>query len=122
MENIKFLVCDDSALSRRQITNYLKELGYTDIYEASSGMQAVSLYKEHNPDGVFLDIVMPGKDGIEVVRDIIAYNPEAKIIMVSSVGTQANLKKALEEGACDFIQKPANLEDIDGIINRVIRG
>lgn len=122
MENIKFLVCDDSALSRRQMTNFLKELGYTDIYEASSGMQAVSLYKEHQPDGVFLDIVMPVKDGIEVVKDIIAYDPEAKIIMVSSVGTQANLKKALEEGACDFIQKPANLEDIDGIINRVIGG
>lgn len=122
MESIKLLVCDDSALSRRRITNFLADLGYTDVYEASSGIEAVALYKEHNPDGVLLDIVMPGKDGIEVVKDIIAYDPNAKIIMVSSVGTQTNLKAALEEGACDFIQKPASLEDLDGIINRVIRG
>jgi two-component system chemotaxis response regulator CheY len=122
MENIKLLVCDDSALSRRRMINFLADLGYTDVYEASNGIEAVSLYKEQNPDGVFLDIVMPGKDGIEVVKDIIAYDPSAKIIMVSSVGTQTNLKTALEEGACDFIQKPASLEDLDGIINRVIRG
>ncbi len=122
MESIKLLICDDSALSRRRITNFLADLGYKDVYEASNGVEAVTLYKEHNPDGVFLDIVMPGKDGIEVVKDIMAYDPDAKIIMVSSVGTQTNLKAALEMGACDFIQKPASLEDLDGIIKRVIRG
>ena len=122
MENVKLLICDDSALERRRMKNFLSDLGYTDVYEASNGIDAVSLYKEVNPDGVFLDIVMPKKDGIEVVKDIIAYDAKAKIIMVSSVGTQAHLKAALEEGACDFIQKPPSLEDLDGIINRVIRG
>ena len=122
MENIKLLICDDSALERRRMVNFLADLGYTDVHEASNGVEAVSLYKEVNPDGVFLDIVMPKKDGIEVVKDIIAYDANAKIIMVSSVGTQTHLKAALEAGACDFIQKPSSLEDIDGIINRVIRG
>ena len=122
MENVKLLICDDSALERRRMVNFLADLGYTDVHEASNGVEAVSLYKEVNPDGVFLDIVMPKKDGIEVVKDIIAYDANAKIIMVSSVGTQTHLKAALEAGACDFIQKPSSLEDIDGIINRVIRG
>ena len=122
MENIKLLICDDSALERRRMINFLTDLGYTDVHEASNGIEAVSLYKEVNPDGVFLDIVMPKKDGIEVVKDIIAYDSSAKIIMVSSVGTQAHLKAALEAGACDFIQKPPSSEDLDGIINRVIRG
>lgn len=122
MENMKFLVCDDSALIRRQMKNYLTELGYTDIYEASNGVEAVSLYQEVHPDGVFLDIVMPEKDGIEAVKEIIAFDPNAKIIMISSVGTQTHLTTALTEGARDFIQKPTSLEDLDGIINRVIRG
>lgn len=122
MENLKLLVCDDSALSRRHMTNFLAELGYTDVYEASNGVEAVSLYKEVKPDCVFLDIVMPEKDGIEAVKDIIAYDPDARIIMVSSVGTQAHLTAALAEGARDFIQKPTSLADLDAIINRVIRG
>lgn len=122
MQDPKLLICDDSALARRCMVNNLIELGYTEVLEASNGNMAVELYKEKNPDAIFLDIVMPGKDGIEVVKEIIAYDPNAKIIMVSSVGTQTNLKAALVEGACDFIQKPASLEDLDGIIKRVIGG
>lgn len=122
MEDMKFLVCDDSALIRRQMKNFLAELGYTDIYEAANGVEAVSLYQEVKPDGVFLDIVMPEKDGIEAVKEIIAFDPDAKIIMISSVGTQTHLTTALTEGARDFIQKPTSLEDLDAIINRVIRG
>ncbi len=122
MENMKFLVCDDSVLSRRHMINFLTELGYTEIQEASNGSEAVSMYKEFEPDCVFLDIVMPEKDGIEAVKEIIAFDPKAKVIMVSSVGTQAHLTSALAAGACDFIQKPTSIEDLDGIINRVIRG
>ncbi len=122
MKNLKLLICDDSALSRRCMANCLLELGYSDIYEASDGNSAISLYKEKNPDAIFLDIVMPGKDGIEVVKEIIEYNPNAKIIMVSSVGTQSYLKSALAAGAYDFIQKPVVIEELSGIIKRVIGG
>lgn len=122
MDTIKLLVCDDSALTRRRMVNYLTSLGYTDVIEATNGIEAVERYKEHRPDGVFLDIIMPEKDGIEVVKELIEFDPNAKIIMASSVGTQGNLKTALSLGACDFIQKPVTEEALESVIERIIRG
>lgn len=122
MRNEKILICDDSALARRSVKGQLQELGYENIFEASNGEIAVSTYKEKQPDIVFLDIVMPVKDGIQVVEDIIAYDSNAKIVMFSSVGTQGNLCTALEKGACDFLQKPVQTEDIKNILSKLIGG
>lgn len=122
MREEKILICDDSALARRTLKTQLKELGYENIFEASNGEIAVSTYKEQAPAVVFLDIVMPVKDGIQVVKEIIAHDANARIIMFSSVGTQANLRTALEMGACDFLQKPAKTEDIRNILSRLIGG
>lgn len=122
MREEKILVCDDSALARRSLKAQLKELGYENVFEASNGEIAVSTYKEQQPAIVFLDIVMPVKDGIQVVEEIIAHDEKAKIIMFSSVGTQTNLRSALEKGACDFLQKPAKTEDINNILSKLIGG
>lgn len=65
---------------------------------------------------VFLDIVMPLKDGITATKEIIAADPDATIIIVSSVGTQMQLKKAIEAGAKDFIQKPISQPQVDRLI------
>ena len=64
----------------------------------------------------FLDIVMPIKDGVTAVQEIIAGDPNAQIIIVSSVGTQQQLKSAIEAGAKDFVQKPINAEQIKAIV------
>lgn len=65
---------------------------------------------------VFLDIVMPLKDGIAATKEIISADPDATIIIVSSVGTQMQLKKAIEAGAKDFIQKPISQPQVDRLI------
>ena len=65
---------------------------------------------------------MPKKDGVDAVTDIIAINPEAKIIMASSVGTQDYVKNALKAGACDFIQKPLENDKIVGAIEKALTG
>lgn len=118
----KILICDDSALARRSLKTQLQEIGYENIIEADDGETAVTTYKDQKPDVVFLDIVMPAKDGIQVVEEIIACNPDARIIMFSSVGTQTNLRTALEKGACEFLQKPAKTEDIKNILSKLIGG
>ena len=71
---------------------------------------------------VFLDIVMPVKDGISAITEIKAYDKDADIIVVSSVGTQTHLKAAIEAGANDFIQKPLNAEQIHHIISSRFEG
>lgn len=115
MENVKILICDDSILARKQLKDIIVEHGYNDFLEASNGQEAIDLYKEHKPELVFVDIVMPIKDGVQAIHEIREFDSEANIIVVSSVGTQTQLRNAIMEGARDFVQKPytnAGIADI----------
>lgn len=118
IDNGKILICDDSILARKQIKDVISIVGNPTIIEASDGEGAIQLYKEHKPDLVFLDIVMPKKDGNIAIEEIMAYDKDAVIIIVSSVGTHSQLKCALEAGATDFIQKPINKIQIIEAINK----
>ena len=122
-EKITILVGDDSILARKQLKDI--QVGIQDNLEfvdASNGQEAVDKFKEVHPDIVFLDIVMPVKDGIAATAEIIADDSKAKIIIVSSVGTQTQLKAAIESGAKDFIQKPIRAEQVIAIFNTYIGG
>lgn len=122
LENIKILICDDSILARKKLKDFLVSIGCTQILDAVDGQMAIDIYKEKRPDIVFLDIVMPVKNGITAVKEIIAFDPEAYIIMTSSVGTQENLKEALKAGAKDFIQKPLDNNQIKHVIETKVKG
>ena len=119
----KILVCDDSVLARKQLMDAVKEVadGATFI-EGKNGAEAVELYKSEKPDIVFMDIVMPEKDGNAALSEIREFDPDAVIIIVSSVGTQEQLKKAIQLGAKDFIQKPFEKNQIQEIIELRLGG
>ena len=118
----KILICDDSILARKQLKDVIMVAGSPTILEASNGEAAVQIYKEEKPDLVFLDIVMPKKDGNKAIEEIMAFDKDATIIIVSSVGTHTQLRAALEAGATDFIQKPINqvqiLDAVDKYLGR----
>lgn len=116
MENAKILICDDSILARKQLKDIIVEHGYQDFLEASNGQEAIDLYKKHKPQLVFVDIVMPVKDGVQAIHEIREFDPEASIIVVSSVGTQTQLRNAIMEGARDFVQKPYTNSGIADIL------
>ena len=116
----KILICDDSILARKQIKDVIASIGNPTIFEASDGEGAIEVYKEHKPDLVFLDIVMPKKDGNIAIDEIMAFDKDAVIVIVSSVGTQSQLKSALESGATDFIQKPINKIHIIDAVNKYL--
>lgn len=118
----KFLICDDSILARKQIKDIVLEIGEPTIIEAVDGDKCVQAYKEHQPDIVFLDIVMPIKDGNIAIEEIMGLDKDALIIVVSSVGTQSQLKCALEAGATDFIQKPIYETQVVDAINKYLKG
>ena len=122
MENhLKVLICDDSALIRKKLRNILEVCQCKNIEEAQNGLEAVEKANSFKPDLIFMDIVMPEKDGIEALEEIKREHPSMKVIMASSAGTQSHLKKALECGADDFIQKPITLEAVTSIIEKAIK-
>lgn len=117
ISELKVLICDDSILVRKKMSEILKAVGITEIYDAKDGVQAVEQFKAHNPDLTFMDIVMPEKTGIEALREIKQYNPAAKVVMASTVGTQSNLTDAITAGAFEFLQKPVQDDDVYKILN-----
>ena len=119
----KILVCDDSVLARKQLMDAVKEVSEGAVFiEGKNGSEAVELYKSEKPDLVFMDIVMPEKDGNTALSEIKEFDNEAVIIIVSSVGTQEQLKKAIQLGAKDFIQKPSEKNQIQEIIELRLGG
>jgi two-component system, chemotaxis family, chemotaxis protein CheY len=115
----KILICDDSLLIRKQFKDLLISHGCSQVFEATDGQDAVDKYKTYNPNLVFMDIVMPVKTGIEAVSEILEYDKNAKIVMASSSGTKTHLRKSIEAGASDFIQKPIDESQILNIINNL---
>ena len=88
LEDAKILIGDDSILARKQLKDVLTTFGGQNFFEAANGQEAIDKYIAEKPDVVFLDIVMPEKDGIFAVSEICKIDPDAYIIIVSSVGTQ----------------------------------
>jgi len=114
--SLKILVCDDSMLIRKKLKEVLKSCGYGNVSEAANGQEAIDIYKESNPDLVFMDIIMPFKNGIEAVKEIIEFDKDAKVVMASSAGTKEHVKEAIKAGAFEFVQKPWEKEQINKIL------
>lgn len=114
--DIKMLVCDDSILARKSMTAMLNSFGFENVIEVSNGEDAVNRYKSEKPDIVFLDIVMPVKDGITATKEIIEFDSDARIVVISSVGTQTHLREVIKAGAKDFIQKPVDQDLLKQVI------
>jgi two-component system chemotaxis response regulator CheY len=114
------LVCDDSMLIRKKLRELLEKWDRIKVLEAINGVDAVQACHTMEPTLVFLDIVMPEKDGIEALIEIKQANPSIIVIMASSVGTEGNLKKAIKAGADDFIQKPILSENVERLITKYI--
>ena len=120
---LKILVSDDSILARKQLKDVIvKRVPDAVFIEAANGQEAIDKFKAEKPDMVFLDIVMPVKDGIEATKGIIEIDEKADIIIVSSVGTKMQLKAAIEAGARDFIQKPMNPTQVLGVLESHLGG
>ncbi|MFO7818869.1 MAG: response regulator [Halanaerobacter sp.] len=117
---VEVLVIDDNLVMRRNIKNMVEQLGHTVVGEAEDGNEAVYKYKECEPDVVTLDIVMPVVDGIEALKRLRGNDPEAKVIMVTSLGHKSKVLKAIELGASHYVVKPIKVEDLSRVLNEVL--
>ncbi|HEV2113285.1 MAG TPA: response regulator [Terriglobales bacterium] len=117
---IRYLVVDDSVFARKNLAKILEGFGGKIAGEAGDGCTAITEYDRVLPDLVLMDITMPQMEGIEAAERIVRQHPEARIVMVSSVGYQENIVAALQKGARHFVQKPVKPEVLYEVIKYVL--
>jgi len=117
---IRYLVVDDSVFARKSLAKMIDTFGGELAGEAGDGCTAITEYTRTKPDIVLMDITMPQMEGIEAVERIVRQHPEARIVMVSSVGYQDNILAALQKGARHFVQKPVKPDVLYEIIRYVL--
>jgi two-component system, chemotaxis family, chemotaxis protein CheY len=104
----KIMIVDDSMFVSKQISQILTSEGFDVVGTAANGEEGLEKYKELYPnvDLVTMDITMPKMDGVTALEKIIEFDKEAKVIMISALGKQDLVKKALMIGAKNYIVKP----------------
>jgi two-component system chemotaxis response regulator CheY len=122
---IKVLIVDDAMFMRNMIAEIFNGKNYSGeeyevVAEAENGIEAVERYKEHTPDIVTMDIVMPEMTGIEALREIMNINSAANVIMCSALGQDSLVMEALDAGAKDFIVKPFQPEKVLDVVVRIL--
>ncbi len=109
------LVADDDQETRNILRRFLSSLSY-EIIEAGDGAEALELARARRPDIVLLDISMPEKDGIEVLKELAPEMTGTGFMMITGNADEVLARRCLDFGAFDYISKPINLEALSGII------
>jgi len=117
---IRYLIVDDSVFARKNLARMIESFGGQVAGEAGDGMTAIAEYEKTKPDIVLMDITMPQMEGIEAAEKIVKQHPDARVVMVSSVGYQENIVAALQRGARHFVQKPVKPEVLYEVIKYVL--
>ncbi len=117
----KALVVDDSSFARTILKDILSDMGFSVIYEAKDGKEAVDVFVQQKPDLVTMDIIMPRSDGLQALREIIGIEPHANVIMVSALGQDRVVEEALKLGAKGFVVKPFMPSKIKEIVRMIFR-
>ena len=118
----KILIVDDAAFMRKVIKDTLSKSGYTDLYEAVDGADAVEKYNEIQPDLVLMDITMPNMDGLEALKTIRGKDGNANVVMCSAMGQESMVIDAVRSGAKDFIVKPFKPDRVLKTVNTILGG
>ncbi|MBI4976043.1 MAG: response regulator [Spirochaetes bacterium] len=118
----RVLIVDDSAFVIKQLQQIFVSEEYEVVGTAEDGEQGVIMYKELKPDLMTLDITMPKMDGITALTKIMEYDKTAKIVMISALGKEDLVKKALLTGAKNYITKPLDrkkvLERVKSVLDK----
>lgn len=117
---IKVLLVDDSSFVLKQLQQILISENFTIVGTAENGEEALALYKKFKPNLVTMDITMPKMDGIVSLSKIMEYDKDAKVVMISALGKEDIVKKALLLGAKNYITKPLDRKKVLERIKNVI--
>ena len=114
----RVLIVDDASFMRISLRKILESNGFEVVGEAVNGLEAVNKYMILKPDIVTMDITMPEMNGVEALTQIKKQDPSAKVIMISALGQQSWVKKAIMLGAKGFVVKPFKEEIIMAALSK----
>jgi two-component system chemotaxis response regulator CheY len=120
----RVMIVDDALFMRQLLTKIFIDEGYEVCAEAGTARDAVEKYKKFKPDLVTMDIVMPMMeelDGIGAVKEIVKFDPDARIIIVSVMGEQSLVVEAIRAGAKDFVVKPVRPARLLDVVRGLLR-
>lgn len=114
----KVLIVDDAAFIRLQLKQLLEKNDFEVVGEAENGLVALSKIKELRPDIVTLDVTMPEMDGLECMMEIKKLDYMPTVIMISAMGQEATVQKAILNGAKGFLVKPYKTDVVISNLNK----
>ncbi len=121
MSRPRIFVVDDAEGVRSYLTALLEARGYA-VDSAEDGRRALELLDAGAaPDLVILDVMMPGQDGLETLREIKERHPALPVVMLSVVGTASSIVEAMQLGAADYLNKPFDEAELDRVLGRLLR-
>lgn len=115
MAKSKVLIVDDEAIVRESIKDWLTDAGY-EVTTAETGEEAQVMMSRQDFGVVILDIRLPGKTGIEVLKEVKAVKPDIKSIIITAYPSEETTNEAKRLGAIDYLIKPLVLEDLEKLI------
>ncbi len=116
----RVLVVDDAAFMRKMVSDALAKGGHEVVGEAGNGQEAVDRFQELKPDLMTLDITMPEKDGLQALKEIIALDPAARVVMCSALGQESKVLESIKIGAKDFVVKPFQPDRVIGAVAKAL--
>ncbi len=103
---LKILIVDDSLIIRKKIAKIVQDLGHSVLFNAQNAQEAIDAYQAEHADLVTMDITMPDMDGISAVKALMQIDANAKIIMVTALGQEEMVIRAIQAGAVGYLLKP----------------
>jgi two-component system chemotaxis response regulator CheY len=116
----RVLIVDDALIMRKRIKDIAERAGWEVAGEAANGEEAVAMYDRVSPDLVTLDIVMPKMDGVTALKQVLANDPAAQVVMISAVDQRDKLTECIEHGAVDFIVKPFDADRLTKFFGKLL--
>lgn len=120
-EKIKVLIVDDEFIMRESLRDWLKEAGH-EVFTAENGMEALEIVRREKPDVAIIDLVLPGMDGVEVMKKARQILPGLNVIIITAFSSLPTAINAIKEGAYDYIEKPFSPEKLEQLINKMRHG
>ncbi len=116
------MIVDDELFFRQLLRDILVEAGFTIVAEAANGIEAVDMYRKHRPEITIMDIFMPEENGVAAIKEIIAFDKNAKILIYTGIGFDEDVEVALKAGGKEVILKSFSPEEVTAVVNKMLAG